>query len=219
MARKKKDPLLDGLALFAALAVEQGVSLDLETIAEDNNITGYGEKEARALKIDEADAVLKSLHHPHSLMVKPCRRCGEIFSTNYCSVGYCSVTCRKKGLSEEFGIEWNFSSEPTFGKYEPPKTVSPEALKALYKWATHLVKDYDELVSLQEMKSQEHRRLQAEKAAQELAAEIESAEPLFAEPGPEPVSRPEPEEERPVQEAPSARIPEQESEDEFGFDF
>lgn len=219
MARPKKNPVLDGLALFAELAKQQGVSLDIETIAEDNNIKEYGEKEARALKIDEADAVLKSLHHPHSLMMKTCRRCGEIFSTNYCSVGYCSVLCRKKGFEEEFGVPWSFTDKPAFGKYEPPKVVSPDALKALYEWATHLIADYDNLNRQQEMRIENRRLLQVEQSARKLAEEMSNEEPLFAEPVPQPLDDPLPEEEHSLPEDPPAQTSEQYSELDLSFDF
>lgn len=145
MAKVSQAEIDKGLALFASL----GAVIDVDEIKD--SATAFEEaavKERRAAKIGEAEAVLKSLHYPHSLMMKRCNWCGEAFQTNYCAVGSCSDTCRKRYFEETYKIKWNTFKTKTWGDYEPPQVVSAQSVKELHAWATAFIADYDRLMSL-----------------------------------------------------------------------
>lgn len=135
---KKFDPL----ASFAAAAAAAGINLEeiKEKIPDQEE-----EREEKQIRIAEADAVLKSLHWPHSLTYRKCGYCGDTFATNYCYVGYCSTGCRKAQFEKHYGIKWYPSGKRTFGEYEQPTVISASALEELYKWSKNLVANYEEL--------------------------------------------------------------------------
>lgn len=89
----------------------------------------------------EIEAVLRSLEKPAAFTYKKCKRCGEMFGTNYRAVAYCSDHCRQVGFQNQTGIRWNplrSTPEQRWGG-EPPLIVSPDVLKKLLPWAEHLV--------------------------------------------------------------------------------
>lgn len=137
------------LALFAEEAKKLGVALDTSKIEP---VSPQELREKREATVREADGVLLSLHHPHKMLAKVCRYCGENFLTNYCAVGYCSQAHRKADL-KRFGIEWNYDrgevwKMPIDGRpLEDPIVVSPEVLDKLEKFARYLLSDLDRLRS------------------------------------------------------------------------
>lgn len=139
------------LSIFAKVAAEQGISLDLqeaEAVAEMATASAETAKTARAERLSEGDALLRSLHAPHGAMMKRCNYCGKPFSTNYCGVGSCSVACRKRLLEETYKVPWNPEGQKTWGDYEPPLVISAESVEHLYAWATKFVADYERLRDL-----------------------------------------------------------------------
>lgn len=145
MAAKSK--LEKGLELFAKYQKEAGETpVDFSDIAKEAT-TEAEIKEARAASVASTEAVLKSLHYPHSLMMKKCEWCGFVFSTNYCYVSLCSQSCRKQYFFARYGIRWNDLSGPAFGEYEAPQIVDPKVSASLYEWAKAYVADYENLSS------------------------------------------------------------------------
>lgn len=144
MARKRisnEEKAMRAMREMAEKAAKYGLTINpeeaLKKIGTDKN--------------HEADAVLKWLHEPHAMMQKRCRRCGEIFATNYCSVGYCGNGCRTRDLKDLFGIDWQPQSN-TWGRYEPPVVLPYGTLVQIRAWAEKFLADFDSL----EQKSLEH---------------------------------------------------------------
>lgn len=89
----------------------------------------------------DAEAVLRSLERPAAFTYKRCKRCGEMFGTNYRAVAYCSDHCRGVAFQNQTGIRWNplrATPEQRWGG-EPPLIVPPSVLQLLLPWARHLV--------------------------------------------------------------------------------
>jgi hypothetical protein len=80
----------------------------------------------------QGDAVLLFLESPAKFTTKTCKRCGEIFGTNYRGVSYCSDRCRAASMEEQLGIKWNWMKpdEDRWGG-EPPLIIPPLALQKL----------------------------------------------------------------------------------------
>lgn len=143
MAAKSK--LEKGLELFAKYQKEAGEApLDVTEITREAT-TEAEIKEARAAAVSSTEAVLKSLHYPHSLMMKKCEWCGFVFSTNYCYVSLCSQSCRKQYFFARYGIRWNDLNGPTYGEYEAPQIVDTKVSANLYEWAKAYVADYEKV--------------------------------------------------------------------------
>lgn len=79
----------------------------------------------------EAEGLLLFLEKPARFAFKPCKRCNEMFGTNYRSVAYCSDNCRKRSLAE-IGIRWDPSKSPEERwSGEPPIILPPSVVKFL----------------------------------------------------------------------------------------
>lgn len=79
----------------------------------------------------EAEAVLLFLEKPARFAFKPCKRCNEMFGTNYRSVAYCSDNCRKKSLAK-IGIRWDPTKSPEERwAGEAPVILPPPVVKFL----------------------------------------------------------------------------------------
>lgn len=130
---KQQRELEKGLAVFAAYAANNNLDLGVDKI-----VLVETDEHEEISKAHEADAVLLSLHYPHKMTVKKCKYCGEPFATNYCFVGYCSHSHRKKALAE-FGIEWNHDGQPVWGRHEPPLIVNFPTILKLEAWANWLL--------------------------------------------------------------------------------
>ena len=98
-------------------------------------------------KMLQAEGVLLHLQVAQRTMQhKYCKRCGEVFSTRYMSVAYCSDLCRKMEM-EAIGIRW----DPRTDSYanmdaERPIVVGPQAHSVLLQAAKRFVEDQNVLV-------------------------------------------------------------------------
>jgi hypothetical protein len=97
----------------------------------------------------QGEAVLLYIEKPARFTMKKCKRCKEVFGTNYRYVSYCSNNCMAKGFQKETGIQWNWhrSPEDAWGG-EQPLIIPPAALKRLKHFA-ELVLYYHQLVQNQ----------------------------------------------------------------------
>jgi hypothetical protein len=108
-------------------------------------------------KLLETEGILLSLHRPHQFITKLCKRknCGNIFRTNFCGVAYCSDSCRVIAY-RELGLRWAHRQEEyehhmysgdsgIMFRYEPPMTITPQALTDLEKACRAFLDDIDRL--------------------------------------------------------------------------
>ena len=139
MSRPKLTP--QERALRKAARLLKGTANELKQDYVEDAIYDIKSDRYRPPAYMEAEAVLLSLEKPAVFTYKPCKRCGEMFGTNYRGVGYCSDNCRVKHLQSQTGIVWNPSRATPEERWggEPPLVIPPSILKLLLPWAEHLV--------------------------------------------------------------------------------
>lgn len=95
----------------------------------------------------QAEGVLLHLQNYNRTMLhKYCSRCGEVFSTRYTSVAYCSDLCRKKAM-EEIGILWDPRNDSYLNmEAERPIVVGAQAHAVILKAAQRFLADQNILV-------------------------------------------------------------------------
>lgn len=81
--------------------------------------------------------VLRSLECPtEERLTKECKNpdCGNIFTSNYYSVAYCSIICCEQALKKHYGLAWRPSSRIQRERWEvraEPEMIPMQALKAM----------------------------------------------------------------------------------------
>ncbi len=146
MARKSSKGDLEKLmASFGAIQQQAGVDLNLDSIRQAAETRQEKENpHQKHVEQHTIDAVLLSLHKPHSTLVKKCLTCSEPFATTYCYVSYCSHHCRVKAL-EALGLEID-KGKPIWGDMvEPPLVISPLMLRRMIKWAETILSQREAL--------------------------------------------------------------------------
>jgi hypothetical protein len=97
-------------------------------------------EETHAVKVREAEAVLKHLYHVHTLRQAACKNCGELFATNYEYQQHCSDECLRRTVVK-LGLKWHPEKKPEDRwQGEPPSVIAPETLVILKKWAREIIK-------------------------------------------------------------------------------
>lgn len=148
MARKASSAS-KAMEVLAKLAAAQGGILDTSSI--DNF-------KSQIEHTREAETVMRSLHKPHAYMIKKCKRtqCQQPFSTNYCSMSYCSDACLAADM-RLLGINWDpyrmkrwessmyASNSGIIYRYEDPETISTQTLLELKSWAEMFLKEFARL--------------------------------------------------------------------------
>lgn len=145
MARRSKSDLEKLMASFGAIQEKAGVDLKLDSIRQAAEVRVEKENpHQRHVEQHTIDAVLLSLHKPHSVKIKKCLTCSEPFATTYCYVSYCSHHCRVKAL-EALGLEID-KGKPIWGDMvEPPLLISPTMLRRMFKWAETILSQREAL--------------------------------------------------------------------------
>lgn len=175
MAKRKVSTQSKAAEILAKIAASTGGQMDMSVLTK---LAARSESTVVQQGADrEAESVMRSLHMPHAYMIKKCRRksCGELFQTNYCSVGYCSSVCITADF-KEIGINYDpyrmkpwetsmfSSSSGMIYRYEPPEYIPTEVLDDLEIYATKLLVD---LARLRE-KAVEVESLQDQKKLEEV---------------------------------------------------
>jgi hypothetical protein len=123
-------------AVIRAALVKQGI--EIEEIPE----TVHGEP-VKSYELDEppqrvlfhAQGVVRSLEHPtEKRITKLCGECGDPFTTNYYSVGFCSTLCLEIKCKRDFGLAWKPHARLKKEKWEvvaQPEIVPIQALRAM----------------------------------------------------------------------------------------
>lgn len=137
-------------AVLAKIAAAQGGTLDLSSLEK---IRSSSVEHSR-----EANSVMRSLHKPHSYIMKKCKRkqCQQPFQTNYCSMAYCSDSCLAADM-RALGIDfdpyrqkrWESSMYGSNSgiryRYEEPEYISTQTLAELELWATEFLQNLSRL--------------------------------------------------------------------------
>lgn len=109
--------------------------IDDEELSELAEISAKRPNSEKAKAFKEAELVLYSLEHVHSVMTVKCKKCNEEFQTNYYYNKYCSENCLKEALSDR-GLEWNPERSPEERwQGKPPGVIEVTTLRRLRKWA------------------------------------------------------------------------------------
>lgn len=173
MARQTKQQ--KAAELLKKMAAEQGGTLDMSALLalRDNPVVREG-------ATPEVESVLRSLHKPHTFMMRKCKYCGEPFQTNYCYTAYCSDICitedlRKIGVAYDPFVKkrWEHRMYVTgsvgdevmqqWWRYEPPEYISSQMLSTLETWAHAFLADLGRLRA----EAEAHESRQFEEAMQE----------------------------------------------------
>lgn len=95
--------------------------------------------------IQEAQAVMYSLDHPHFMMTTECKECKVKFQTCYRYNKYCSEECLREALRKR-GLGWNPDKLPE-ERWQgiPPANLSPTALLSLREWAKQILAEIEVL--------------------------------------------------------------------------
>jgi len=136
MPPRKKTTQEKAVAKLAALLGGSVSQTDVSTAVEEIRADRL-----RTPAYWDIESVLRCIEKPAAFTYKKCKRCNEMFGTNYRGVAYCSDSCRASAFEQQTGIKWNYersSPEQRWGG-EPPLVVPPAVFKKLLPWAQHIV--------------------------------------------------------------------------------
>lgn len=149
MARKSKAAMAEEAASFLSnFLKEAGMEVDQETVDSSFADNRYKPAEAADTPMLQAEGVLLYLQNAaRNFMPKKCQwqGCGQIFSTQYINVAYCSSLCRGKAM-ESRGIRWDYSKDHyRLMDADRPLIVGPQAYQVLVEMAHRILENHDYL--------------------------------------------------------------------------
>lgn len=114
------------------------------TVSEDDVKAAYdaqfNPKEHPDSAMLQAEGMLHILKAARHFIAKKCLECGEVFSTNYIGVSYCSALCRGKAIEKQMGIRWNYETDhyANLGA-EHPLVITPAVYQVLLEFARRVL--------------------------------------------------------------------------------
>lgn len=96
----------------------------------------------------QAEGMLLHLRHASKhFIAKKCLECGEVFSTTYIAVSYCSSLCRGTAIEKQMGIRWNYETDHYANlQAERPLIVGPQAYQVLLEFARRVLEQHNLVV-------------------------------------------------------------------------
>lgn len=138
------------LSFLASILKETGVKEDAtEGTLELNELRQEQERiqARRDRSLINQNGLIFALHHPHSMTVRACKRCGKKFYTSHCREAICSDICRKADFLEHFGVPWDAIDTTTEYVYEKHALLDSEQTYRLLTLATTILRDESEVMA------------------------------------------------------------------------
>lgn len=136
---------------LAGLLAEHGVSKEnapppLETLKDTPQRVSF-----------RGQAVLRSLAYPEAERItRVCSRegCGNVYTTNYWAVAYCSNECMEYRLKHEYGMSWIPHAQMKKERWEvrtEPEMIPMQALKAMKMIVSRVEHDLGHPIEIDEL--------------------------------------------------------------------
>ena len=140
----KKAKQDEGLAFLAEFA-----GLDLVNLQQ--KVAEAAPAQEAEISMLQAEGVLLHIYNlSRTMLTKRCKECGEVFSTRYRAVAYCSNLCRRTAM-RKIGIAWNPSTDHYANMdAERPIVLTPEVHQVVVQAAQRIVEDRNLVVHLPE---------------------------------------------------------------------
>lgn len=119
------------------LLAEHGIESPLPKTTHGSPVTEEELDDPPQRVLFRGQGVLRSLETPtEERLTKECKNpdCGNIFTSNYHSVAYCSIICCEQALKKHYGLAWRPSSRIQKERWEvraEPEMIPMQALKAM----------------------------------------------------------------------------------------
>lgn len=148
MGRRRKSDEEKALEQLRKWAEKEGGTLDMSALglSIDSGIN----RETKAFKSRELDAVARYLRSPKSMLTKVCYGCKSEFKTDWENVGCCSVECYVNWFEGTTGIKPNLA-ERRMWRFERPLVISADSLTQIREWAAAILEDAQTPVTVEEI--------------------------------------------------------------------
>ena len=120
-----------------SLLAEHGIENPLPETTHGAPVTDEELDDPPQRVLFRGQGVLRSLECPtEERLTKVCKNedCGNVFTSNYYSVAYCSIICCEYALKKHYGLAWKPSSRIQRERWEvraEPEMIPMQALKAM----------------------------------------------------------------------------------------
>lgn len=135
MATKKAEA--EANAMLAAILAEHGIKKPEPETVHGEPVKSHELDDTPQRVLFRGQGVLRSLEMPtEERLTKVCkyRECGNVFTSNYYSVAYCSVLCCEQELKKEYGLAWTPHARIRKERWEvraEPEMIPMRALQAM----------------------------------------------------------------------------------------
>lgn len=117
----------------------KGIELDLGG-ATPKELAGT-RKNSTQSQSHAVDALLRSIRRPGDFTYRNCKRCNEVFGSDYAAVAYCSDNCRSKQFTADTGLVYNAQGRTELERWggEPPSIITPEIMRTMLPFAKKIL--------------------------------------------------------------------------------
>lgn len=135
MATKKAEA--EANAMLAAILAEHGIKNPEPETVHGEPVKSHELDDTPQRVLFRAQGVLRSLEMPtEERLTKVCKNsdCGNVFTSNYYSVAYCSTLCCERVLKKEYGLAWTPHARIRKERWEvraEPEMIPMRALQAM----------------------------------------------------------------------------------------
>lgn len=135
MATKKAEA--EANAMLAAILAEHGIQNPEPETTHGEPVKSHELDDTPQRVLFRGQGVLRSLEMPtEERLTKVCKYedCGNVFTSNYYSVAYCSILCCERALKKHYGLAWTPHARIRKERWEvraEPEMIPMRALQAM----------------------------------------------------------------------------------------